>query len=40
MRQERIFLLLVAVLVLLSITLIAGVGYAVETDNTLQRYLH
>ena len=36
MRQERIILLLVVVVVVLSILLITGVGYAVETDNTLK----
>ena len=36
MRQERIILLLVVVVVILSILLITGVGYAVETDNTLK----
>ena len=36
MRQERIILLLVIVMVVLSILLITGVGYAVETDNTLK----
>ena len=36
MRKERIFLLLVTVVIVLSILLITGVGYAVETDNTLK----
>lgn len=36
MRQERIILLLVAVVIVLSILLITGVGYAVETDNILK----
>ena len=40
MRQERIILLLVIVMVVLSILLITGVGYAVETDNTLKIAKH
>ena len=36
MRQEKIILSLVVVVVILSILLITGVGYAVETDNTLK----
>lgn len=36
MRPERIILLLVVIVVILSILLITGIGYAVETDNTLK----
>lgn len=36
MKQERIILLLVTVVVVLSIILLTGVGYAVETENTLK----
>ena len=36
MRQEKIILSLVMLVVLLSITLITGVGYAAETGNTLK----
>lgn len=36
MRQERIILLLVVIVIVLSILLVTGVGYAVETENTLK----
>ena len=36
MRQEKVFLLLVVVMVVLSMILITGIAYAVETDNVLK----
>ena len=36
MKQERVILLLVTVLVILSIVLMTGIGYAAETSNTLK----
>lgn len=36
MRQEKIILSLVMVIILLSMILIMGVGYASETGNILQ----
>ena len=35
MRQEKIILSLVVVVIMLSIFLFTGIGYAVETDNLL-----
>ena len=36
MRQERIFLLLVSIVFILTILLITGVGYAAETENLIK----